>query len=99
MKIHAISKEINKDERKELNDDDKAEGVIVVDDTAKIDGLVDKAINETVENLKLKKWSLEDDDSKLKFEDSEDVEYTYDLDSGDLLEKAINLTRIKLKNI
>lgn len=93
MRIDAVSEDINKDERKELDEDDKDEGVITNDDISKVDGLIDKAMNEAAEDLKFKKWSLEEDDGRLEFEiefknsEGEDLEYTYDLNSGELLEK------------
>lgn len=93
MRIDAVSEDVKKDETDELDEDDKEEGIITDADISKVKGLIDKGMNEADSDLKFKKWSLEDEDGSLEFEiefedsNEEDVEYSYDLNSGELLER------------
>lgn len=94
VRIAAKSGDVKSDDTKELDEDDKDEGVITKDDINKINDIIDKAMKEVDENAKFKKWSLEDNDGNLEFEiefkdkGNEDVEYIYNLESGNLKEKG-----------
>lgn len=93
VRINAQSGDIKSDDTKNLDKDDLDEGVISKDDIDKVNNIVDESMKKTNENTKFKKWSLEDNDGKLELEvefkdNNNDVEYTYDLQSGKLKEKG-----------
>lgn len=94
MRIDAVSEEVKKEETDELDEEDKEDKedkVITDTDISKVADLIDKGMNKADSDLKFKKWSLEESDGILEFEiefgdNKEDIEYSYDLDSGELLE-------------
>ena len=94
MRINATTKETLKDDTKNLDEEDKNDGTISKDDVSKIKDSIDKAMKETDDTMRFKQWSIEDNDGKLEFEvefkdtNDKDVEYTYDVRSGDLIEKG-----------
>ena len=93
VRIDAKSGDIKSDDTKNLDKDDLDEGVISKDDIDKVNNIVDESMKQINESSKFKKWSLEDNDRKLELEvefkdNNDDVEYTYDLQSGKLKEKG-----------
>ena len=94
VRLDAVSGEVKSDDTKSLDSEDKNDGVISRDDVQKVNQLVDKAKKQAEKNTKFKKWSLEDNDGNLEFEieykdgNNKDVEYTYDVASGQLKEKG-----------
>ncbi|MGO1478216.1 PepSY domain-containing protein [Senegalia sp. (in: firmicutes)] len=93
VKVNPVTGDIVSDDEDLIDlDDDDDKGEITKDHIAKIDSILDKAMNESGEGSNIKEWSLEYDDNKLIFEveiekDNNDIEYTYDLESGELIEK------------
>ena len=92
LRVNAVSGEVISDKTKSLDKKHKEDGIITGEDIAKVNGLVVKAMEETGGNLKFKKWSLEDEDGILEFEiefkneKGKDIEYTYNLRTGELIE-------------
>lgn len=93
VKVNPVTGDIVSDDEDLIDlDDDDDKGEITKDHIAKIDSILDKAMNESGEGSNIKEWSLEYDDNKLIFEveiekDNNDIEYTYDLESEELIEK------------
>lgn len=62
-------------------------------DLSKLNNMLNKDLDKAEDTMRVKKWSVEDNDGTLEFEiefkdtKDKDVEYTYDLQSEDLLEK------------
>ena len=79
--------------KKELDKDIDFTGEITKDHVAKIDSFVDQALTDAGSDAKLDEWSLKVDDKIVKIEIDIDMgllknmEYTYDVNSGTLLEK------------
>lgn len=94
VRINAVTGEITSDDTKNLDKEDKDDGIIEKGEINKVNDLIKKAMNDSDDSLKFKKWSLEDNDGKLEFEiefkniENKDVEYTYDVNSGELLKKG-----------
>lgn len=94
LKINPVNGEITKDDidNEILEDDDKDE-IITRANAEKVQALVDKSLEDAGEEGKLKDWELDYDDGRAVLEieiDKEafdDIEYKYDVESGDLLEK------------
>lgn len=93
VKVNPVTGDIVSDDEDLIDlDDDDDKGEITKDHIAKIDSILDKAMNESGEGSNIKEWSLEYDDNKLIFEveiekNNNDIEYTYDLESEELIEK------------
>jgi uncharacterized membrane protein YkoI len=91
VKINPVSGDIISDDT-EIIDLDDEQGEITKDQLSKIESLVEKALEESKEGSKVNEWSLEYDDNILAFdieviEDNNEVEYTYDLETENLIEK------------
>ena len=91
MRITASTGDVQSDDVKSLDDDDK-DNTISKDDFNKLNDLIHTAMDDADNNLLFKKWSVEDSDGNIEFEiefkdsSDQDVEYTYDLNSGNLIE-------------
>lgn len=74
-------------------DDDHDDGEITREQTEKITGLVDQALADVEEDATLKEWQLDVDDGIVKLEIElnkpglEDIEYKFNVDTGELIEK------------
>ena len=92
IRIDGVTGEVIKDKTKKLDKKDKDDGIITREDIAKVNELIMKAMDRAGGNLKFKKWEVEEDDGILEFEiefkneKDKDVEYTYNLRSGELIE-------------
>lgn len=92
LKIDPENGDILKDEV-ESDDDNDNNIAITRADTEKIQAIVDKALKDAGENSKLDEWTLDTDNGKLMIEveidreDADDIEHTYDLETGELVEK------------
>ena len=89
LDIDPINGEILKEDADEnlLNQDQPR--VIVDEDIDKIESIIDSAISNAGENAVLEEWKLEADDGDmiLEIEFDNDIEYKYNVDSGELVEK------------
>lgn len=90
IKIDPINGDIIDRESKKVSDN-KAE--ITLAHVEKIQGLVDKSLLDAGENSMLDEWGLDWDNGVLELEieidlpDSREIEYTYNIETGDLIEK------------
>lgn len=89
LKIDAITGQIIKEEQ-ELNDKRNTE--IRLSDLEKIDKLIDKSIEDYKDEFISVEWELSVKNNKLILEvdiegNNGDIEYTYDLETGNLLKK------------
>lgn len=88
LDIDPVSGEILKDDADENLLDQDQPRVIVDEDVEKIQAIIDSAIDEAGENAVLEEWKLEADDGDmiLDVEFENDMEYKYDVDTGELVE-------------
>lgn len=91
VRINPVSGDIISDDT-EIIDLDDEQGEITKDQLSKIESLVKKALDESKEGSRVNEWSLEYDNNILAFdieviEDNNEVEYTYDLETENLIEK------------
>lgn len=92
VKINPVNGDIISDDKELIDLDDDDKGEITKDDVGKIKIFVDKAMTEAGYSSSVNEWSLDIDDGKKIFDieikkDNNDVEYTYDLESEELIEK------------
>ncbi len=94
IRIHPGNGEVTKvGEEKDLIDDDDKEDLITKEHVEKIQALVDKSLIGAGEDVKLKEWTLDVDDGiavlevEVDVKDSNDIEYKYNVETGNLLEK------------
>lgn len=91
IKIKKLNGEIFKEELEEGDNNDK-DIAITKADVEKVKSIVDKVIASADDNAKLDEWTLETEFDRLVVEieidqpDSNDIENTYDLQTGELLE-------------
>lgn len=89
LDIDPINGEILKEDADEnlLNQDQPR--IIVDEDIDKIESIIDSAISDAGENAVLEEWKLEADDGNmiLEIEFENDIEYKYNVDTGELVEK------------
>ena len=91
IKIDAVTGEIVKD-KKENKDDQDAE--ISLDYVKKVDEFVKKALDDSGEGFISMEWDLEMENGRPELEieidrENGEVEYTYDLETGKLLDKDL----------
>ena len=94
IKIHPGNGEVTKaGEEKYLIDDDDKEDLITKENVDKVQALVDKSLIDAGEDVKLKEWTLDVDDGiavlevEIDVKGSNDIEYKYNVETGNLLEK------------
>ncbi len=79
--------------KEESENDSDFSGEITREHVEKVDSFVDKALADAGNGATIHQWSLSHDKGRVKFEievkllSNDDIGYTYDVDSGDLLEK------------
>ena len=89
LEIDALNGEILRADQDKNDNNDR---VIALEDMTKIDQLVSKALEENKAGLVSLEWELKIDDNILKLEieidnDKDDIEYIYNVKTGELLEK------------
>lgn len=90
LKINTSDGTVTKNEK---DDKSNSTGEITVEDVRKIEALLDKAISDAGDDYRIKEWVLDTDDSKVIFKievvnsNGDDIEYKYDVDTGDLIKK------------
>lgn len=79
--------------KEEDSDDDQDEIAISREQVKKVNDLLDNSLTDAGENAELEEWTLDEDDGVIQLEleikqgELDDIEYTYNIDSGDLIEK------------
>ncbi|MDN6195473.1 MAG: PepSY domain-containing protein [Atopostipes suicloacalis] len=79
--------------KEEETDDDQDEMEISREQVEKVADLVEKSLSDAGEGATLDEWTLDEDDGLVKLEveididGSDDIEHTYDIETGELLEK------------
>lgn len=89
VEIDPETGEVKKNDMEELDlDDDDEKGEITKDHLAKVDSLIDKAKEEDASDSKLDEWNIEYDDGRVVIEiEIGSSEYSYDMDTEELIEK------------
>lgn len=94
VKIDATNGEFTKDDiQTEIIDEEEKNEVITKENVEKAESLLDKALMEAGEGAKIDKWNIEFDDNmvmlevKTKKDALDSVELTYNLETGELVEK------------
>ena len=91
LKLDPVSGDIIKEEVEKENNLDK-DGEIKRANVEKVEGFVNKLLEESGENSKLDEWTLKAKDGRLMLEievdlpNDNDIKHTYDLETGELVE-------------
>lgn len=91
--LNPVNGEITKENSEKEYDNDYDEGEITKAHLEKIDELVNSALKDAGEGAVIEEWTLESDDGRVILEIEidkkgiDDVEYKYDVETGELVEK------------
>lgn len=86
VKINPVDGEVISDDTEAAELDDE-KGEVTKEHLAKVDSLIDKAIEEDASDSRLDEWSISVDDGKVVIEiEIGATEYSYDMDSEELIE-------------
>ena len=87
VKINPVNGEVISDET-EMAELDDENGEITKEHLAKVDSLIDKAKAEDASDSELDEWDISVDDGRVVIDiEIGTIEYSYDMDTGELIEK------------